>query len=176
MAAISSFKHLLICLSTLKTFQRSINLFKCNKNQQRFRFSDKLCNSGSEDPEDLVVKLNSSSVIRILSLRLIWSGINNQLILTQWLPHIHVGVTALWRDVPRAPLHPPFRLFRTTPSSSVLWTLSIPVSAAAPSFPERGPSHSSLPGSLRGTNKMAWSGRPFPWRTKALSGSRMPLR
>lgn len=71
MAAISSFKHLLICLSTLKTFQRSINLFKCNKNQQRFRFSDKLCNSGSEDPEDLVVKLNSSSVIRILSLRLI---------------------------------------------------------------------------------------------------------
>lgn len=172
MAAISNFKHLLICLSALKTFQHCINLFKCNKNQQKFRFSGVIVAL----TEDLVVKLNSSSVIRILSLRPIWSGINNQLILTQWLPHIHVGVTALWRDVPHAPLHPPFRLFRTTPSSSVLWTLSIPVSAAAPSFPERGPSHSSLPGSLRGTNKMAWSGRPFPWRTKALSGSRMPLR
>lgn len=47
MAAISNFKDLLICLSTLKTFQHCINLFKCNKNQQKFRFSDKLCNSGS---------------------------------------------------------------------------------------------------------------------------------
>ncbi|TNN55637.1 hypothetical protein EYF80_034153 [Liparis tanakae] len=53
-------------------------------------------------------------------------------------------------------------LLSTTPSSSVLWTRSMPVKAAAPSFPDRGPSHSSLPGSLRGTNRMAWSGRPFP--------------
>ncbi|KAG7281173.1 LOW QUALITY PROTEIN: hypothetical protein CRUP_032876 [Coryphaenoides rupestris] len=62
----------------------------------------------------------------------------------------------------------------TRPSSSVQWTRSMPVSAAAPSVPDRGPSHSSRAGSRRGTKRMAWSGRPVPCRTRALSASRIP--